>query len=88
VLGNKSWRKKKEGEEFKHLYSQVTVMLDGALICWRWLNTCLPPGSFELIPYFAFLAHAVAVLLYVLNSYHQFSCFHPSSSLPCPTEED
>ena len=29
------------------LSSQVTVMCDGALLSWRWLNTCLPMGSSE-----------------------------------------
>ena len=28
-------------------------MRDGALLSWRWLNTCLPMGSSELIPCFA-----------------------------------
>ena len=48
------------GERLKwqHLSSQVTIMCDGALLSWRWLNSCLPMGSGEWIPYFALLAHA------------------------------
>jgi len=29
---------------------------DGALLSWRWLNTCLPVGNSELIPCFALIA--------------------------------
>ena len=45
--------------------SQVTVRHDGALLAWRWLNTCLPMGSSEWIPCFAFLARMV--FLYLLS---------------------
>jgi len=31
-------------------------MHDGAVISWRWLNTCLLMGSRELIPHFVLLA--------------------------------
>ncbi|XP_050192935.1 uncharacterized protein LOC126651265 isoform X2 [Myiozetetes cayanensis] len=34
----------------------VTIMLGGALLFWTCLNTCLPMGSSESIPCFAFLA--------------------------------
>ncbi|XP_050192936.1 uncharacterized protein LOC126651265 isoform X3 [Myiozetetes cayanensis] len=35
---------------------KVTIMLGGALLFWTCLNTCLPMGSSESIPCFAFLA--------------------------------
>ena len=41
--------------EWWRLPSQVTVRRDGALLSWRWLNTCLPMGSGEWIPCFASL---------------------------------
>jgi len=44
------------------LSSQVTVMRDEALLCWKWLNICLPMGNSKLIPYFALLAHAAFAL--------------------------
>jgi len=44
------------------LSSQVTVTCDGALLYWRWLNTCLPMGSSERIPSFALLAPAAFAL--------------------------
>ena len=42
--------------EWWHLSSQVTVTHDGALLSWRWLNTCLPMRRSEWIPCFALLA--------------------------------
>jgi len=33
--------------EWWHLSSQVTIVCEGALLSWRWLNTCLPMGSSE-----------------------------------------
>jgi len=56
-LGKEEGRR--DHSEWWHLSSQVTVMLDGALLSCRWLNTCLPVGSSEWIPYFALLACAV-----------------------------
>ena len=47
--------------------SQVTVMRDAALLSWRWLNTCLPIGSGESIPYFALLTCAAFALLIKLS---------------------
>jgi len=44
------------------LSAQVTVIRDGALLPWRWLNTRLPMGSGEWIPFFALLAHAAFAL--------------------------
>ena len=38
------------------LPSQGTIMHDGALLSWTWLNTCLLMGSNEWIPCFALLA--------------------------------
>ena len=37
-------------------------MRDGALLSWRWLNTCLPMGKSELIPCFALLVHVAFAL--------------------------
>ena len=54
-----SWGKKKEGGECSEwwcLSSQVMFTHDGALRCWRWLNTCLLMGSSELFPCFDLLA--------------------------------
>ena len=47
--------------------SQVTVTGDGALLSWRWLNTRLPMGSGERIPYFALLACVAFALLIKLS---------------------
>lgn len=38
-----------------HLSSQATVMSDGSLLSWRWLNSCLLIEGSEWIPCFAFL---------------------------------
>ena len=54
-----SSRKKEERGDVQSdggLSSQVTAMCDGALLSWRWLNTCLPRGSSEWILCFALLA--------------------------------
>ena len=56
--------------------SQVTIGHDGALLSWRWLNTCLPMGSAELIPWFTLLA-CVAFALPIKLSLSQ-----PTSLLP------
>ena len=42
--------------------SQVTFMCHGALLSWRWLNTSLPIGSSEWIPYFALHQHTAFTL--------------------------
>lgn len=42
-------------------------MLDGALLSWRWLNTCLPLGSSELIPWFALLERVALAFLIKLH---------------------
>ena len=65
MLSNKSWGKKEKGggcSELWHLSSQITVTRDGALLSWRWLNTCLLMGSSELIPYLALLVCAAFAL--------------------------
>ena len=51
-------RRKGASSEWWRLSSQVTVMCDGALPSWRWLNTCLQKGSSEWIPHFVLLACA------------------------------
>ena len=48
------------------LSSQVSVTHDGALLCWRWLNTCLLMGSSEWIHCFSLFVCA-QLLLYLLN---------------------
>lgn len=50
---DKAERKKKESRghlEWWHLCSQVNISHNEALPSWRWLNTCLPMWSRELIP--------------------------------------
>ena len=49
-------------------------MRDGALLSWRWLNTCLPMRSSEWIPYFALLA-CVAFALPIKRSLSQCMSF-------------
>ena len=56
ILKHGGRRKKGVCSEWWHLSSQVTITRDGALLSWRWLNTCLPMGSAERIPCFALLA--------------------------------
>ena len=80
--------KEQEGVEILelwHLTSQVTITCHGALLSWRWLNSCLPMGSSELIPCFALLACTPFAFLIKLFLSHEFSHFYPSHSLPNPT---
>ena len=50
-------RRRKGGcSEWWRLSSQVAIRRDGALLSWRWLNTCLLMGSGKLIPCLALLA--------------------------------
>jgi len=49
-------------------------MRDGALLSWRWLNTCLPMGSSEHIPHFALLA-CVALAFHIKLSLSQPTSF-------------
>ena len=49
-----------------------------SLASWRWLNTCLPMGSSEWIPYFALLVcaafvFAIKLSLYQPTSFHTFT---------------
>ena len=62
----KAGGKKEEGRMFGVMafLFQVTVTHDGALLSWKWLNTCLPMGSSGCIPYFACLS--TQLLLYRL----------------------
>ena len=60
--------------EWCRLPSQVTVTRGGALLSWRWLNTCLLMGSCELIPCFALLA-CVAFALPIKLSLSQPTSF-------------
>jgi len=57
------------------LSSQVTVICDGALLSWGWLNTYLPMGSGEGVPRFALLASMAFALSIKL------SLFQPTSFL-------
>lgn len=56
--------------------SQVTIMLDGALLSWRWLNTCLPLGSSELIPWFALLERVAFAFPFKLHLPQAMSFVH------------
>lgn len=47
-------------------------MCDGALLCWGWLNTCLPMGS-ECIPCFTLLLIVVFALPFQLSLYQPMS---------------
>lgn len=42
--------------------SRVTLMRDGALLSWRYLQTCLPMGGAERVPCFALLVCAAFAL--------------------------
>lgn len=55
VLRNKSWGKEEEGgmSGVTCLSSQVIATRDGALLSWRWLNSCPPLGSGGWISCFA-----------------------------------
>ena len=70
--------------------SRVTVVCDKALLSWRCLNTCLPMGSWEWIPYFALLARAAFALpvKWSLSQLTSFLNFCLSDALPHPTGED
>lgn len=58
--------------EWCHLFLEVCVRCDGVLLCWRWLNSCLPVGSGEWTPCSALLVHvAFAIKLPVSQV---FSC--------------
>ena len=48
--------------ELQHLNSPVTVMRDGVLLSWRWLNTCLLVGSGEWIHSFPLLVRTAFAL--------------------------
>lgn len=77
------WKKETEWWRFS---SQVTIMHNEALCFWRWMGTCLPMGSGELIPCFALIADTAVALLIKL-SLHQFMgfVFHTFDSFPHPT---
>ena len=68
---------------------QVTVTRDGALLSWRWLNTCLPMVSSKLIPSFALLA-GMALALVIKQSLSQPMSFLTFTLLilPHPTREE
>ena len=59
----KAGRRQGGRSEWWRLSSQVTIMRDGALLSWRWLNTCLLMGSSEWIPCFALLVCTAFALL-------------------------
>lgn len=91
MLSNKTRgrQRKRECVEWWFLSSQETIINGGALLCRGWLNTCLPGGSGERIPYFTLLAHTASALPIELSvSTHEFSHVHPSDSLPHPTGEN
>lgn len=56
-------------------------MCDGALLCWRWLNTCMLMGSTESISCLALpgcMGFAFHIKLFI--SSHKFSGFYPPDS--------
>ena len=65
-------------------------MRDGALLSWRWLNTCLLMGSSEWIPCFALLAHAAFAFLTKLSLSQptSFLTFTLLNLSPIPTGEE
>lgn len=69
------------------LSSQATVKCDGALLFWRCLNTCLPMGIGELIPYFSFHVHAATPFPIKWSSYQStnFLPFALTVLSPVPT---
>ena len=67
------------------LSSQVTVMCDGTLLSWRWLNTFLPMGCNELIPWFTLLACIAFTLLIELALSRHTSFLTFTLLLPSPT---
>jgi len=75
VLRNKSWQKEEAVglSEWWHLSSQVTVMHDGTLVSWRWLNTCLLRGNSKWISSYALLALAAFTLPTKLPLSHPMS---------------
>jgi len=74
--------------EWWHLSSRDTVRCDGALLSWRWLNTCLPMGSSEWVPCFALLADTA--FAYLINCLYLnprvFSLLPFHFSPPCHSE--
>jgi len=62
-------RMKGEHSELQHLPSQVIVKCDGVLFSWRWLSTCLPMGSSELIPYLTLFACTASALSVKLSAF-------------------
>lgn len=65
VLRNKSWGKEEEGgmSGVTCLSSQVIATRDGALLSWRWLNSCPPLGNGGWISCFALCARLLLCLL-------------------------
>ena len=55
-------RRKRGHSELWHLPSQVTITRDGALLSWRWLNTCLPMGNSGWIPCFVLIVYVAFAL--------------------------
>lgn len=80
-------RKKGRSLEWWHLSSQATVMWDGDLLSWRWLNNYLPLGRGGWVPCFAMLEHRAFALPYraVFISAHEFCHYYSADSLPHPT---
>lgn len=54
--------------EWWHLSSHITIRCDGAVLCWRWLNGCLPMGRCKLTP--------CLIILYVWILFFQLNCLH------------
>jgi len=75
-----------ERSEWWCLSSPVTVMRDGALLLWRWLNACLPYGKHWMNSLLACMAFALPIKFFI--STHEFSHFYSFDFLPQPTVGD
>lgn len=64
-----------------HLSSQGTIMCDGTLLLWRWLDTCLPIRNSEVIPCFPYTDGFCFPYSTTFISIHKFSSFCSSHSL-------
>lgn len=66
------------------VFFQVTITCNGALLFWRWLNTCLTMGSGKLIPCIALFCFALLVSQLLLYLLILLSLYQPMSFLTFP----
>lgn len=76
----RKWRRQRHSE-LRHLYSNIAVRHDGALLSSRWLNTCCSMGSGEWIPRILLFAYVALVSLLNFVLAHNFPHFYPFDSL-------